>query len=601
MLPKYTILRIILTLNNYVMKNQIIFATIAIALVISFSLTSCRDEDFGVSTAMLQEKAFEHDFVNEFGQPSADQNWDFYAQQMEAIRQGSGTTRSTMDGGITVDFNINQPTDTWFKNLVDEWQVALEEKLDNSRVGQNNYTLTSTGDFKIYAVRYAGAIEFLPTFNLDFGIAYIDKTTNNEIMVPLFGRSYKNDEYRKAAWAEDHNTGYGNPGWAAEVKIPKNQTFYFYLRYDYYPYGYWHSGGYWVHDPNVSSNDEGWHDVGQYVANGQKDVQTFYSNEIPSFKLWNGNLRSYPEYGGMSTLLYSTEHIDDVTGKDEQVMMIGIEDAWGHEGTENTQDISWFDKDFNDIVVLIEGELPVPSAKRFFIEDKTSFDWDYNDVVFDVMNTGIVLRALGGTLPVFLRITDRQGNTTTTGELHELMQSIQPQLDKRDYILTYDNGDGKTLYKPIDVAANPGLWFDPVQIITWTSLGTSTNNTRLEEGEVERFANPLATNKVGNVELIVLPEYSSSGYDLSNVDALATLSEDTKRPLIIPMSEIGSIPAIWSGPVSINWMKELQKITLGYGDFYGGNIQNGEPLWWQNNTNSNYWYLFSGDVDPDAH
>ena len=357
-----------------------------------------------------------------------------------------------------------------------------------------------------------------------------------------------------------------------------------------------------MHDPTVENyyDPDSWHDVGHWVPNGDKWTQTFYSNQSPTFHHRDGSTHTYSDYGGASTLLYSTEHIDEATGQDEQVMMIGFEDAWGHDGTLGTQS-SWFDKDFNDIVLLIEGKLPVPSAKRFFAEDRASYDWDYNDVVFDVMNTGIVLRALGGTLPVFLRITDRLGNTTTTGELHELMQSIQPQLDKRDYILTYTNGDGKTCYKPIDVAANPGLWFDPVQIITWTSLGTSANNTRLEEGEVENFANPLAGSaKKGNVELIVLPEYSSTGYDLSNVDALASLSDDTNRPFIIPMSGIGSIPAIWSGPVSINWMKEMKKITLGYGDFYGGNLQDGKPLWWLNNTNSDYWYLYKGDVDPDA-
>ena len=596
------------------MRKTFLIPTIAMAFAITSSLISCHDEDFGVSTAVLQEKAFEHDFVNEFGQPSADQNWDFYAQQMEAIRQESSTTRATMDDDITVDFNLDQPLDDpWFVNTVQTIGYSLEENLDNSRVGQNNYTLTSTGNFKIYAVRYAGAIELFDELNLDFGIAYIDPTDHSEKMIHLFGESYKNADFRYRAWAQDHNTGYGNPGWAAEVKIPKGQTFYFYLRYDYYPWGWWRdnswcyerqqNGGYWVHDPTVEDYNDpnSWHDVGHWVPNGDKWTQTFYSNQSPTYLHRDGSTHTYSDYGGASTLLYSTEHFDEATGQDEQVMMIGFEDAWGHDGTLGTQS-GWFDKDFNDIVVLIEGKLPVPSAKRFFIEDKKSFDWDYNDVVFDVMNTGIVLRALGGTLPVFLRITDRLGNTTTTGELHELMQSIQPQLDKRDYILTYTNGDGKTYYKPIDVAANPGLWFDPVQIITWTSLGTSANNTRLEEGEVENFANPLpGSAKIGNVELIVLPEYSSTGYDLSNVDALASLSDDTNRPFIIPMSGIGSIPAIWSGPVSINWMKEMKKITLGYGDFYGGNLQeDGKPLWWLNNTNSEFWYLYSGDVDPDA-
>ena len=87
------------------MRKTFLIPTIAMAFAITSSLISCHDEDFGVSTAVLQEKAFEHDFVNEFGQPSADQNWDFYAQQMEAIRQESSTTRATMDDDITVDFN----------------------------------------------------------------------------------------------------------------------------------------------------------------------------------------------------------------------------------------------------------------------------------------------------------------------------------------------------------------------------------------------------------------------------------------------------------------------------------------------------------------
>ena len=46
-------------------------------------------------------------------------------------------------------------------------------------------------------------------------------------------------------------------------------------------------------------------------------------------------------------------------------------------------------------------------------------------------------------------------------------------------------------------------------------------NTRLEEGEVELFANPLvdAAARKGDVELIVLPQsqYSSTGYDVNEI------------------------------------------------------------------------------------
>lgn len=157
-------------------------------------------------------------------------------------------------------------------------------------------------------------------------------------------------------------------------------------------------------------------------------------------------------------------------------------------------------------------------------------------MVFDVSNTGIVLRAVGGTLPVFLRVTNRLGETKTYGELHELMRSIQPQVGHRTKELTYKK-DGKIYYKPIDVAAYsvnkeyPGIWFDAVQIATWTRLGTDGDNfTRLDDdnNEVEKFGTD--PSFPGKVELIVLPEYQPS-YNLDEIskyEALSTLSSDEK-------------------------------------------------------------------------
>ena len=66
------------------MKKYLSFAVTAMAILGLGSLTSCHDEDFDVSTAVLQERAFEQGFIKEFGQPSADQSWDFYAQKMDS-------------------------------------------------------------------------------------------------------------------------------------------------------------------------------------------------------------------------------------------------------------------------------------------------------------------------------------------------------------------------------------------------------------------------------------------------------------------------------------------------------------------------------------
>ena len=65
------------------------------------TLTSCHDEDFDASTAVLQERAFEQGFIKEFGKPSANQSFDFYAQRMQSLRDKAGATRATM----AIDFD----------------------------------------------------------------------------------------------------------------------------------------------------------------------------------------------------------------------------------------------------------------------------------------------------------------------------------------------------------------------------------------------------------------------------------------------------------------------------------------------------------------
>lgn len=81
------------------MKKTLPIAIIATSLLGLGSLSSCQDEDFDVQTAVLKEKAFENGFVKEFGQPSANQSWDFYAQKLQSVRDAK--TRATMAEPIT--------------------------------------------------------------------------------------------------------------------------------------------------------------------------------------------------------------------------------------------------------------------------------------------------------------------------------------------------------------------------------------------------------------------------------------------------------------------------------------------------------------------
>lgn len=514
------------------MKKNLPIVIIATSVLGLGSLSSCHDEDFDVQTAVLKEKAFENDFIKEFGQPSADQSWDFYAQKLQSVRDTK--TRATMADPITCevgDLLINQTLSPSLSAMLDSVLEVVPEERYNYTVGQHDYHLYSVGEFKISAVRYAGGIEIIQHYNFDFGLAYIDEN-NVEHKVNLFG-------YRNMGGVEQSN--FGNPRIARTVKLTEGAEFRFYLSY---------------HGDN--GND-----------------YTYWSNVRPN-----------NDYEGTSTLFYGTPE-----GSNTQVMVIGFEDMWVQGVFNNIPP----DYDFNDVIIFIEGELPEPSSKRFFAEDLASFDFDYNDVVFDVSNTGVTIRAVGGTLPVKLVIKDKAGKTTTTGELHELMGANQVNKDMKDLVdankVYFTDINGKTMYRPINVDdSKNGIKLEACRVpdMDWTLAA----HNRLTKTEVEQFANTLAGEaKIGDVKLLV-----GSAYGVNPTEELVSL--DAGETTIIRYSSIGGIPSIWWAPVSVNWMQELTKITKGYQYFYGGknppSTAEGD-LWFNYLTDKNTLYTGEGN------
>ncbi len=315
------------------MKKLLFLAIATFAILALGSLTSCHDEDFGVSAPVLQQRAFEQSFIKEFGKPSPDQTWDFYAQEMNAIRSNAGTTRAKQAITVTT-VDVEQPKTNDFKALADSWHGSLEEWNNNAHVGQNNYTLTSTGTFNIYAVNYGGGIETQSDHNFDFGLVYIDPDDNSHHEVPLFGCGFNYDDgyyptYK--SWAGATENDLGNPGWGKRVTIPAGVRFYFYMKYTCL-FGYYNEWGNW-----------------EIV---KRKNFTYFSNQAPVFSDYNDNIIDYSLYDGRayegnSTLLFTTERIDEATGKDEQIMMIGLEDAWGLNGTNYTP--NYLDLDFKTL------------------------------------------------------------------------------------------------------------------------------------------------------------------------------------------------------------------------------------------------------------
>jgi hypothetical protein len=422
-------------------------------------------------------------------------------------------------GYTNYDSDVTQPS-TLDADVINEWKSLLPEydadgttKADNTSKGTTGYTLKSSGVFAVSAVSYQGYWErdLNSTFELGIRVTEEDGTRD----YPLFSTGMLLNGSTVSCWD--------------------------------YPYS---DGGSWA------DIDATWTDNEKACPNPNWSAYVYITpNTEFSFYLI-ANSKTYTSTDeNRSMLLYSAE------SDTEHAMMIGFEDTPTSDGQ----------TDINDLIIYITGELPVPVSRRFFAEDLYSLDWDYNDVVFDVSNTGVTLRAVGGTLPVFLKI-----NGSLTGELHGLMHAGQTDAAMQGREDSFEK-DGETYYKPINVGDDKyGIKLDPVKIITWSG------DARLEDEDVNSF---------DDVILYVGTEYGqTSGDELDLVQDVTQIEYD-------PDAEY---PAVFSVPVSVNWMLELTKITEGYPTFYTGRIdqpQVDEDMWYNYNVDTSKLYNNSGDKE----
>lgn len=89
------------------------------------------------------------------------------------------------------------------------------------------------------------------------------------------------------------------------------------------------------------------------------------------------------------------------------------------------------DGDYTDLVCLVE---PVEKAKRYMIEDLGSIgDFDFNDVVVDVFAAGdnqwAIVRALGGTLDITIKIGNTTWSKAESGLNVGTIYNTQPPID----------------------------------------------------------------------------------------------------------------------------------------------------------------------------
>ena len=190
------------------MKKFFSFAVTAMAILGLGSLTSCHDEDFDVSSETLKERAFEHGFAEEFGQPSADQRWDFYAQMMKRLRSGEvAATRANEDSHVYNGITLTEDANGVAVVSNDERVVNTSSKTYTTYWGHGSQYSGNPG------IRY-NTITYNPNnVNSKYNSAVVQPELNEALI----------REWEIALPESDNNTGKGTTGFT--LKSPKSGLF----------------------------------------------------------------------------------------------------------------------------------------------------------------------------------------------------------------------------------------------------------------------------------------------------------------------------------------------------------------------------------------
>ena len=509
-------------------------ATLLGAIILA-GFAACQDEDFDVSEATLKAKAYDYAFIKQFGEPDPDQSWDFFTQSIESLEKGivssSSSTRAVPEGtwdasgdGWGIRSRTAQP-DYITNRVVLHYNDLLPESKNNYTKGQTQYKLISSGDgnFTISAIWYGGIFETIPENNFELWIHFIDKN-NTEQSKKLFDGGDVNHQ--------SMGFDFRNPGLSSDIHLDAGTEFWFEIQYRQN----WMNHEATTHYFYSNSSNEMNYDYRNYERYPQ-DNEVAFPYPYDEFKY--KDIDYYHTYNGPTQLLYS----ETVYGENEikRYMVIGFEDAWDA--------LDFLDFDYNDIVLYIDGNLPVPEAKRFFAEDLKAYDWDFNDIVIDVEYQRCILRAVGGTLPLYFSMQLPNGKYIETGELHEMMYNTNVANGNTQSLSVKDE---KGNYRPINVGASNGLKLEPTIVLQW--------DTPLSVDDLKKLGN----NPTDVTFHIADPNAAFiQTVDLnSDVTSIHFVNPNTSHP--------NECPAIVAGTISTRWMQEFQLITKGYPTFYDG-------------------------------
>lgn len=344
--------------------KKIIFASALCAM----ALTACQEEDFGVTSKDIYKSDYGHKFVNQFGAINPNEDWDF--------------TRAVPS------YNTVASNDGWYyveSGTLEYFQNEMKEYVDNrSKVHAFTLVTEEATTFEIVPL-YQGGANY--TWSADMvvdGQVYADWTWEK-------GDGSLQGQYGGSTTEWENLTIDGqNKGDAAKYKALRSRPTTIELGAGSHTI-YFRINSNQLQNVMVEDNtDFGWH----YE---KVPVGIHTSIENPA---WIGVLENCP----------IPENVLAVNPK-YTTKIITCE---GQSATTN-------DPDFNEAAFLLVGYVPEVITedverssnvtKRYMMEDYGTIDWDFNDVVVDVITTTTAWYTINHTTG---ETTIKDGTTPTT-------------------------------------------------------------------------------------------------------------------------------------------------------------------------------------------
>ncbi len=375
---------------------------LSLAAIVAGGLTSCQEEDLGYTADQIK---YETEFVKEFGKPDPNHKWGFVdmplLESTPATRVAGPNANQWGYQGLDVPYPLSQVQ----KDFVTDW-FKTHQNPEGVAVSWTDYFAQ-----QVYSNEHGK--------NMD---KIIDASTNSQ----------------------DHIYNY-NSGTCSEngsVTAP------------------WLPNG----DPTSQNGWPEYKDRIQYMT-GQS-TKAFSYHETMSQKTWEDHYVIIPgemidptnSLASKATIVKGSDG-KDVKQKDGSTIPT-TESIWGmwfvafdyEAAGQSANQIVHRDYYFDDWIIRISPGTYSTKSQRVMCEDLGgSFDWDFNDVVFDAYITGqgnnreahIVVQCAGGTLPIIVGTNDESYEAHSLFGVETSEVVIRPQAPVQ-YTINLPNGQGNT-------------------------------------------------------------------------------------------------------------------------------------------------------------